>query len=46
MDPPEPWWPPRLSGELADLIARLADENPTWGYVRIQGELRMLEHNI
>ncbi|MCP2323424.1 transposase InsO family protein [Hamadaea flava] len=37
---------PRLSGELADLIARLADENSTWGYVRIQGELRKHGHHV
>jgi putative transposase len=37
---------PGVNGEIADLIARLAVENPTWGYVRIQGELRKLGHRI
>jgi putative transposase len=37
---------PPLAGELADLIVQLAKDNPRWGVVRIQGELRRLGHRI
>lgn len=37
---------PPLPDELTVLIQRLATQNPTWGYVRIQGELRCLGHRV
>ena len=43
--PSAPGRPP-LAGELADLIVQLARDNPRWGVVRIQGELRRLGHWI
>src|SRR5215472_2865879 len=35
---------PVLHSELHDLIVKLAEQNPRWGYWRIQGELRKLGH--
>jgi transposase InsO family protein len=37
---------PLLASELAELIVKLAKDNPRWGVVRIQGELRRLGHRI
>ncbi|MEU0805977.1 IS3 family transposase [Streptomyces sp. NPDC005970] len=37
---------PPLPEETVALIQRLARENRTWGYVRIQGELRRLGHRV
>ena len=43
--PKAPGRPP-LAGELSELIVKLAQDNPRWGVVRVQGELRRLGHRI
>ncbi len=35
-----------ISSELKALILRLAKENPSWGYGKIEGEVRKLGHDI
>ena len=35
---------PPASAEITALIERLATENPSWGYKRIQGELLKVGH--
>ena len=37
---------PPLDNTIAALIERMAVENPTWGYQRIQGELVKLGHRV
>ena len=37
---------PRLQNEIRDLVVRLAGENRSWGYTRIQGALNHLGHSI
>ena len=37
---------PPVSAEITALIERLATENSTWGYKRIQGELLKLGHRV
>lgn len=37
---------PRIRQEIVDSILRFADENPTWGYDRIQGALKNLGYQI
>ena len=37
---------PPIADELATLIIALATDNPTWGYLRIQGELLSLGHRV
>ncbi|MBO3681781.1 integrase core domain-containing protein [Streptomyces sp. NEAU-YJ-81] len=37
---------PPLDEAIATLIERLATENPSWGYKRIQGELMRLGHRV
>jgi putative transposase len=37
---------PRVSEEVEQLVVRMAEENPTWGYRRLQGALTNLGHHI
>lgn len=37
---------PRTKGEIEELIVKLARENRSWGYTRIQGALANLRHEV
>jgi hypothetical protein len=37
---------PSTAADLAALVARVANENPTWGYTRIRGRLQHLGHDV
>ena len=38
--------PSRCSGGDPQLVVRMATENPSWGYTRIQGALKNLGHRV
>jgi putative transposase len=37
---------PGIMREISSLMLRMATENPTWGYTRIQGALKNLGHGV
>jgi transposase InsO family protein len=37
---------PGVMHEIRELTVRMAEENPSWGYARIQGALRHLNHRV
>jgi putative transposase len=37
---------PMIMRDISDLILRMAQENPSWGYTRIQGALSNLSHRV
>ncbi|MFT5411050.1 MAG: putative transposase, partial [Verrucomicrobiales bacterium] len=37
---------PTVASEMAALVVRMAKENPSWGYTRIQGALSNLDHEL
>src|SRR6266542_945848 len=42
----QPCGRPRVAEEVEQLVVQMAEENPTWGYRRIQGALANLGHSI
>ena len=37
---------PGVMKEIRELIVRMADENPNWGYARIESQLKHLNHRV
>ena len=37
---------PGVMREIRELLVRMAEENPSWGYARIQGALRHIGHRV
>jgi putative transposase len=37
---------PRIADVIVELILRMADENPGWGYTRIRGALKNLDYEV
>jgi transposase InsO family protein len=37
---------PGVMKEIRGLVVRMAEENPSWGYARIQGALKHLDHRV
>jgi hypothetical protein len=37
---------PGVMREIRELIVRMAEDNPSWGYARIQGALKHLDHRV
>jgi transposase InsO family protein len=37
---------PGVMKEIRGLIVQMAEENPSWGYARIQGQLKHLDHRV
>ena len=37
---------PGVMKEIRELIVRMAEENPSWGYARIHGALKHLDHRV
>jgi transposase InsO family protein len=44
--PRPPTGRPGVMREIRGLIVRMAEENPSWGYARIQGALRHVNHRV
>ena len=35
-----------MLAEIRHLVVRMAEDNPTWGYTRIQGALKNVGHRV